>query len=55
MTPSDVIKWLNVCSTEFHGSECEKCPYNKEPYEAGCGKLMSDAALLLSAAYGGKE
>lgn len=50
MSPQEVIKWLQECS-KGHGCNCKECPYNKEPYEAGCGKLLSDAALLLNAAY----
>lgn len=51
MNPKDIIHWLNVCSKDAHAEECKQCPYNKDDYEAGCGKLLSDAALLLSAAY----
>lgn len=51
MTPQEIIKWLQICATDFHAEECKVCPYNKDDYEAGCGKLLSDAALLLSAAY----
>lgn len=49
MNPQEVIKWLQVCSKD--GLNCQGCPYDKNPYEAGCGKLLADAALLLSAAY----
>lgn len=52
MTPQEIIKWLTVCATDHHADECKGCPYNKDDYENGCGKLLSDAALLLSAAYG---
>lgn len=52
MTPQEIIHWLTICATDHHADECKKCPYNKDDYEAGCGKLLSDAALLLSAAYG---
>ena len=55
MTPQEIIKWLNTCATDCHADECKKCPYNKEDYEAGCGKLLADAALLLSAVYGGEQ
>lgn len=51
MTPEEIIYWLNICATDSHAKECQKCPYNKDDYEAGCGKLLSDAALLLSAIY----
>ena len=49
MTPKEVIRWLRECSKDG-AHDCENCPYNKEAYEAGCGKLLSDAALLLEAA-----
>lgn len=49
MSPKEVIKWLRECSKDG-AHNCKECPYNKEPYEAGCGKLLSDAALLLEAA-----
>lgn len=48
MSPKEVIKWLRECSKDG-AHNCQECPYNKEPYEAGCGKLLSDAALLLEA------
>lgn len=51
MTPQEIIKWLQICATDGHVEECKRCPYNKDDYEVGCGKLLSDAALLLSAAY----
>lgn len=51
MEAREVIKWLNICATDCHAEECKKCPYKKDDYEAGCGKLLSDAALLLDAAY----
>ena len=50
MTPKEVIKWLQACSQDGPHN-CAECPYNKDPYELGCGKLLSDAALLLQAAY----
>lgn len=50
MTPKEVIKWLQACSHDgLHN--CAERPYNKDPYELGCGKLLNDAALLLQAAY----
>lgn len=52
MTPQEVIKWLNICSTDHHAKQCKMCPYNKDDYEAGCGKLLADAALLLTSVYG---
>lgn len=50
MTPNEIIKWLRECSQDGPRN-CKECPYNKEPYEAGCGKLLSDAALLIDAIY----
>lgn len=47
----ELIYWLRQCSHEGPG-HCTGCPYNKDPYEAGCGKLLSDAALLLEAQTG---
>lgn len=44
----EIIYWLRQCSHEGPG-HCTGCPYNKDPYEAGCRKLLSDAALLLEA------
>ena len=52
MTPEEIIYWLNVCATDCHAEACKQCPYNKSDYEAGCGKLLADAALLLTVAYG---
>lgn len=43
----EIIKWLTECSHDGPHN-CKECPYNKEPYEAGCGKLLSDAALALT-------
>lgn len=51
MTPEEIIKWLRICATNCHAEECKHCPYYKDDYEAGCGKLLADAALLLSAVY----
>lgn len=42
-----IIEWLTECSHDGPHN-CKECPYNKEPYEAGCGKLLSDAALSLT-------
>ena len=53
MTPKDIIHWLMVCSTDCDAEECKKCPYNKNDYEDGCGMLLRDAAILLTAAFGG--
>ena len=54
MTPKEVIKWLQACSQDGPHN-CAECPYNKDPYELGCGKLLSDAALLLQATYGPQD
>lgn len=54
MTPKEIIHWLNICSKEG-AHQCDLCPYNKDPYDSGCGKLLADAALLLSAVYGGEQ
>lgn len=51
MTIQKIIELLRRCSK--NGNTCEGCPYRYvEDHEAGCGKLLSDAALLLTAAYG---
>lgn len=42
----EIIHWLKICSEEIPGN-CDGCPYNKDPYEVGCGKLLADAALAL--------
>ena len=55
MSPREIIKWLEICATDCNAEECRQCPYNKDDYKAGCGKLLSDAALLLTAAYGGEK
>ena len=52
MTPQEVIKWLNICSTNCSAEQCRQCPYYDDEYEAGCGKLLSDAALLLTSVLG---
>ena len=50
MSPHEIIELLRRCGKNGH--VCEGCPYHYvDDYEAGCGKLLSDAALLLSAAY----
>lgn len=51
MEAREVIKWLNVCSKNNPAEMCKECPYNDPDYEEGCGKLLADAALLLSAAF----
>lgn len=53
MTPQEIIKWLNICAADTYAEACKSCPYNKGDYEDGCGKLLHDAALLLSASYSG--
>lgn len=47
-TVHTVIHWLRECSQDGP-RDCKNCPYNNDDYEAGCGKLLSDAALLLGA------
>ena len=45
MTPQEICERLRRCSK----SDCEGCPYRYvDDYDAGCGKLLSDAALLLA-------
>lgn len=46
MKVSELVEWLVKCS-DADAADCENCPYNRDPYEDGCGKLMSDAAALL--------
>ena len=55
MNPQEVIKWLRICATDCHAEECKKCPYYKDDYTEGCGRLLADAALLLTAVYENKE
>lgn len=45
--PEVVRKWLTICSKDNAGEHCHKCPYNTDPYENGCGKLLADAARLI--------
>ena len=42
-----VSKWLHICSRDDAGEHCYKCPYNTDPNEDGCGKLLSDAEKLI--------
>ena len=42
-----VSKWLHICSKDDAGEHCKDCPYNKDPYENGCGKLLADAGKLI--------
>ena len=45
MTPQEISERLRKCAN----SDCEGCPYRYvDDYAAGCGKLLSDAALLLA-------
>lgn len=45
MTPQEITDRLRRCAK----SDCEGCPYRyTDDYDAGCGKLLSDAALLLA-------
>ena len=42
-----VRQWLTNCSKDDAWESCNKCPWNKDPYENGCGKLLADAARLI--------
>lgn len=42
-----VTKWLHICSKDDAGEHCNKCPYNRDPYENGCGQLLADAEKLI--------
>lgn len=42
-----VSKWLHICSRDDAGEHCKDCPYNTDPYENGCGKLLADAEKLI--------
>lgn len=44
----EVQKWLKICSRDDAGERCKECPWNKDPYENGCGKLLADAARLIA-------
>lgn len=45
MTPQEIAERLRRCAK----SDCKGCPYRYvDDYYAGCGKLLSDAALLLA-------
>lgn len=53
LSPLEIIRLLEVCGSETcYVEQCAECPYNRIPYEDGCGKLLRDAAALLRAAYG---
>lgn len=48
MTPQEITAQMRKCSV----GDCEGCPYRYvDDYEAGCGRLLADAALLLSVVY----
>lgn len=48
MPDAEVVnKWLHICSKDDAGEHCCKCPYNRDPYENGCGQLLADAAKLI--------
>ena len=48
MSPNEIVKLLRKCSV----GNCEGCPYRYvDDYQAGCGRLLADAALLLSVVY----
>lgn len=42
-----VTKWLHICSKDGAGEHCPECPYNRDPYENGCGQLLADAGKLI--------
>ena len=42
-----VTKWLHICSKDSAGEHCPECPYNRDPYENGCGQLLADAEKLI--------
>ena len=42
-----VTKWLSICSKDGAGEHCPECPYNRDPYENGCGALLADAGKLI--------
>lgn len=44
----EVQKWLKICSRDDAGERCKECPWNEDPYENGCGKLLADAARLIA-------
>lgn len=48
MSPYEITELLKKCSV----GNCEGCPYRYvDDYQAGCGRLLADAALLLSVVY----
>lgn len=56
MTPQEIIKVLKICSKDNTNGFCKTCPYGGDlDFEEGCGRLLADAALLLSAAYEAPE
>ena len=42
-----VREWLTICSRDDAGERCKDCPWNRDPYENGCGKLLRDAERLI--------
>lgn len=53
LSPLEIIRLLEVCGSETcYVEQCAECPYNRIPYEDGCGKLLRDAVELLREAYG---
>lgn len=42
-----VRKWLEICGRDDAGEHCKDCPWSKDPYENGCGKLLADASRLI--------
>ena len=50
MSPQEIAAQLRKCSV----GDCDGCPYRYvDDYEAGCGRLLADAALLLSVVFSG--
>ena len=47
MKATEVIEWLQKCG-RCTTDGCETCPYDRDPYEEGCGKLLTDAAALMA-------
>lgn len=48
MSPQEIAARLRKCSV----GDCAGCPYRYvDDYSAGCGRLLADAALLLSVVF----
>lgn len=48
LTEAEIIECLDRCASGADEA-CDVCPYNRDPYEDGCGKLLADSAALLKA------